>query len=317
MNPKRQRLLCRASALALLMVGSGVTVQAGTVVFKRAWVKKYRNRATVVATFIVDKAHPTPNRPVKDGDMHIAGRAEEEVGLPMVAEIMNAGLAPQTAAVKQVHAREKDKQPVTVVGAWRVWFEHPAHDPQVQFETVDPATNTNPDHCFEIHPVATFRSDAVGGTSFIPVEGYDAYDAQTAFGSYEKLTFTMRIQNDAVALTSPKTGHNYTHFFLSFLAKPQALADPDEAGGYIALADVYQAAGSDQPEAEKVRMIFVPGTKPAQWVKDNDPAEGDVVHVLGIPRVNLDGVATFMDAGGSGTVRRKLPYEIIVVGIMH
>jgi hypothetical protein len=305
------------AALALLVVGSSVTAQAGTVVLKRAWVNKYRNRATVVARFIVDKAHPKPNAPAKDGDMHIAGRADEDVGLPMVAEIMNAGLGPQTAAVTEVHAREKDKQSVTVVGAWRVWFEHPATDPQVQFDTVDPATTTNPDHCFEIHPVATFSNDAVGGTSFIPVDGYQPYDAQTAFGSYEKLTFTLQIQNDAVALTSPKTGHNYAHFYLSFLAKPQPLADPDEAGGYIALADVYQTAGADQPEAAKVRMIFVPGTKPAQWVKDKEPSEGDVVHVLGIPRVNLDGVASFVDAGGSGTVRRKLPYEIIVVGIMQ
>ena len=317
MSPRLRHSLRTAATSAILLALSAATARAGTVIFKRAWVDKYRNRATVVATFFVDKAHAKPNAPVKDGDMHIAGRADEDVGLPMVAEIMNAGLAPQSVAVKDVHARENDKQPVTVTGAWRVWFEHPAADPQVQFDTVDPATTTNPDHCFEIHPIASFGNVTVGATSFIPVDGYQPYDAQTAFGAYEKLTFTLQVQDDAVALTAPKAGHNYTHFFLSFLAKPQPLTDPDELGGYIALADVFQDANADRPEVEKVRMIFVPGTKPAQWVKDNDPGEGVVAHVLGIPRVNLDGIASFLDAGGSGTVRRKLPYEMIVVGIVQ
>src|SRR5690349_2971885 len=59
------------------------------ITLKNSFIEKYKNRATIDATFKVDKAHKKPNPPTKDGDMHIAGRSTE-VGLPIVAEIMNA-----------------------------------------------------------------------------------------------------------------------------------------------------------------------------------------------------------------------------------
>jgi hypothetical protein len=59
---------------------------------KNSFIKDFSNRATIKATFTVDKAHPRPNTPKKDADLHIAGRAPE-IGLATVAEIMNARTA--------------------------------------------------------------------------------------------------------------------------------------------------------------------------------------------------------------------------------
>ena len=63
---------------------------AGSVVLKKAWVKQYKDRATIDASFTVDHAHKNPNAAVKDGDMHVAGRSPKQVGLPLVAEVVNA-----------------------------------------------------------------------------------------------------------------------------------------------------------------------------------------------------------------------------------
>jgi hypothetical protein len=66
-------------------------------------------------------------------------------------------------------------------------------------------------------------------------------------------------------------------------------------------------------------MIFVPGTDPWKEVQKGFP-EGDEMKVLGIPRFNLNAVSTFINAAGktlagAAGVKRKLPYEMIVVAV--
>jgi hypothetical protein len=84
---------------------------------KNSFIEQNKNRATIDATYTVDKAHAHPNPPAKDDDMHIAGRAPNEVGLPTVAEIMNT--ADENAAVDLVHHVEGTKKTTNVTGAWR------------------------------------------------------------------------------------------------------------------------------------------------------------------------------------------------------
>src|ERR1700751_563153 len=85
--------------LAALVLFNPTWGLGGTLVLKKAFVTKYRNRATIDASFFVDHAHKQPNPPAKDGDMHVAGRAPKEVGLPMVAEVVNAARTQEQAAV--------------------------------------------------------------------------------------------------------------------------------------------------------------------------------------------------------------------------
>lgn len=298
------------SALALcLVLGTASAARAGSVTLKRAFVEKYKNRATIDASFIVDHAHPHPNPPQKDGDMHVAGRAAQEVGLPMVAEVMNAAQKGQGTAVTDIHADENGKTVVPISGVWRFWFEHPSTAPQIQFAAVPPAKNTNPDHCFEIHPITKFAGVAVLD-SFQFVPGFDAHAAKDSFDSYEKLTVSLKWTSSAVTITSPKAGFNYVDFFIQFVGTPQPLDD----GGMVALANVLEEENGE-PLVENIRMIFVGDTPPAAQLQDTPPADGDVWHVLGIPRVSLEAISTFINQGGSSATKRKLPYEMIIVGV--
>src|ERR1043166_3958971 len=121
------------------------------IVLKNDFIEKYKDRATITARFTVvaaSKVHPAS----QDADIHIAGRSED-IGLPVVAEIMNAKGSP--AALKAVKAGENSGEPVPVIGAWRIWAEHGDIDDQVQGAPVTDA-DSNPPHVFQIHPVSQF-----------------------------------------------------------------------------------------------------------------------------------------------------------------
>src|SRR2546426_676658 len=109
------------------------------------FIEKYKDQATISVSFIVDKAHPRPNPAKKDGDLHAAGRAEE-IGLPIVAEIMNA--ASQKSAVNAIHKAEGTGNPIPLTGVWRIWCEHGGDSQQVQGQPLQPFKTTNPPHVF-------------------------------------------------------------------------------------------------------------------------------------------------------------------------
>src|SRR5215470_10531944 len=110
------------SIFLYLLLFSATIANCGTLILKKAFVAKFKDRATIDATFFVDHAHKKPNPGAKDGDMHVAGRAPNEIGLPMVAEVMNA--KDEKKAVDSIHAVEGTGKSVEISGAWRLWFEH-------------------------------------------------------------------------------------------------------------------------------------------------------------------------------------------------
>src|SRR5664279_2024956 len=221
--------------IGLLLLALPLAAQNNTVVLKRAFVEQYKDRATIDASFFVDHAHKQPNAPAADGDMHLAGRAQNEIGLPMVAEVMNA----------------------------------------VQ-----------------------------------PVTGFQPYDAATAFGSYEKLKVTVSATSSAVSISASKAAYNYAEFEMTLAGSPKMLAD----GGYAVLANVNGKA--DESIASNIRMIFVPGTPPLQQLLSQKLGDGDTMRVIGIPRINLNAISTFINASGGQTLSRKLPYEMIIVAVV-
>ena len=287
---------------------------AATLVLKRAFIEQFKDRAIIDATFTVDHAHKKPNQPADDGDMHVAGRAPKEIGLPMVAEIMNAADsdAKVVSAIKTIHVNEGTSKTLAVSGAWRVWFEHPpSQGSQIQGATVPMAGNTNPDHCFEIHPITKVDASDLTGT-FHDVKGFPAKDAAAAFGAYEKLKITLRATATAVTMNSTKTGYNYVKFSMHTTGALTKLKD----GGFAVMADVL-AEGGDEDEAlaSGVRMIFVPGTPPWKKVMSG-LAIGDEMDVLGIPRLNLNAISAAVNSkAGVPAGQRKLPYEMIVVAL--
>jgi len=303
MLSKRARILTISAATILF----APLAQAQTIVLKKAFVEKYKNRATIDANFTVDHAHDHPNAPSADGDLHASGRATE-VGLPMVSEVMNAAQSTQTPVVTDLQNLQGHNQATPITGVWRIWFEHPSQAPQIQFDPVPPAGNTNPDHCFEIHPIVKFNGKDVSG-SLQNVVGFTPHDAATAFGSYEKMTATVTSTSTAITISSKKAAYNYVEFFAELLGNSQSLDD----GGAVNLSNIMADSGGDVI-VDNVRLIFVPGTPPAQLLKSaNHPTE---LHVIGIPRLNLNAISAFVTANGTNTAKRKLPYEIVVVAIL-
>jgi hypothetical protein len=295
----------KSTILILLFAGR---MTAETLVLKRAWVEQYKDRATIDAAFTIDHAHKKANAATADGDMHVAGRAPKEVGLPMVAEMMNAAGSSQKATFDLIHQNEGNQKASPITGAWRLWFEHPAAAGQTQFAAVPPAANTNPDHSFEIHPITNYAGqDVSGSVDFVP--GFAAHDARSSFGSYEKMSISVRATATAVSMDAKKSGFNYAKFRMKLRAAPTKLDD----GGLAVIADVLDDQDPETVLASKVRMIFAKGTGP--WTLIKGAAADSEFDALGIPRVNLNAISTFLKAAGSAASTRKLPYEMIVVGL--
>jgi hypothetical protein len=310
----RHRICSLVAALALV----ASTVEAGTLVLSSSFVKQVKNKATLAIHLELDTHLTSPHRVGRsgdDGDIHMAGRADE-VQLPLVAEIMNAGLSPQSGSVDEMNSASSG-QIVQLTGVWRIWFEHPSSGDQVQGGPVDVPANSNPNHVFEIHPITNFGDQDIGDSSLVPIandqNSYQAYTAQVAFGAYEKLRATISVSDTSVSITSPKAEYNYAEFIIELAGQPQLASqgDPNDNGIFV-LANVYDVSNPEEPVTADVRrMVFVENTEPARQVQAL--GKGGRLHVLGVPRLNLAEV----DAVGAGnSVDTLLPYEMIIVAIL-
>lgn len=304
------------SAVVALLLGLAQSAQAEVeVTLKKSFIEKFKNRATITATFTVDKAHAKPNSPSKDGDLHLAGRAPE-IGLPAVAEIMNAKF--EEDAVDQIHAAESNGTAVELTGAWRLWTEHGGGEPQVQGAALEPFTTTNPDHVFQIHPV-TKVGDLDLGSSLRPIQGYEAKNARTAFDRYENLACRLTPKTNTVKISTRMGGFNYVAFVMEANGAPLEAED-----GFFVMAKVLDpAVQADEPSADATedllvrnrRMVFVKGTKPVEAVQGLQA--GKRLHVLGIPRINLALVSWRVRNASERpeVLTWSLPYEIVIVGV--
>jgi hypothetical protein len=284
--------------------------QGGTLAMKNAFIEKFKNRATVDATFRVDHVLSKPHAIAKggdDGDLHMAGTAPE-VGLAVVAEIVNAG-APLQALVA-TRAEGDGGKTVKISGVWRLWFEHPPANGviQKQGDPVAVAPDSNPDHVFEIHPVSAFDGTVIL-KSFDQIPKYTAYDAKTAFGEYEALTATVTANATATIIDSPRAGHNYTEFKVVLGGPPVASDD----GGLLVLGTVFQDDETPVTSGPR-RMVFVGGTSAAVAVKKG--VAGSEFHLLGIPRVNLERISFATKKNPGKTFTMPLPYEMIIVAVL-
>jgi len=303
--------------IAALLVSPTICRAEITVALSKGFVSKIKDKATITTKFNIDKHHNSPN-PIgsgsEDGDIHIAGR-DSVVKLPMVAEIINGAKEP-TALDFLLNSTAGEE--ISLVGVWRLWFEHPGSEDQIQGHTVAKPKNTNPDHIFEFHPVVKFGSIDVLN-SFGPIANeekeaeFRGYSAEKAFDAYEKRPGTITKSKTAIMITSNKAGFNYAEFQMRLAGKPKDVGD-----GYMVFANVYNADAkkNDDPVVEESRrMVFVKGTKPADAVKDLK--KGDKLHVLGIPRVNLNMVYAIADGlQADEEYSESLPYEMIIVAVL-
>jgi len=135
-------ILSMRCIMLFLLVASRTSLFANIeITLNNDFIEQYKDRATISASFVVDKAHPRPNPPKNDGDLHAAGRAPG-IGLPIVAEIMNA--ASQKPALDAIHRAENSGNPTGLTSVWRPWCEHGGNSQQAQGASLEPFNTTNP-----------------------------------------------------------------------------------------------------------------------------------------------------------------------------
>lgn len=301
MRPVRPRL---ALAAALVMAGAaGPALAAGAVHLKTSWLRQHKNRVTVADDCRIDRSHQHPN-PIgeksEDGDLHAACRCPT-VALPMVAEIVNAAKFPDAVALAKAAA--KDHQTVRLGGVWRLWLEHPppAGEVQVQGATVPVATGTNPDHAFELHPLVRIGGEALTA-SFVPIPGFKAYPAKTAFDHYEKRKLDLSRNGSFTVIEGKKAAYNYTSFVFTVAGKPRKKAD-----GWFVMATV------DGITAAPRRMVIAADTPPAALIAT--AGKGMRFEATGIPRINLERVDFELKHHPQGVTGVTGAYEMIIVAL--
>jgi hypothetical protein len=273
------------------------------------FIDDFKNRVIISADLVVDHSKPKPNPPKADGDIHAASRSKD-VGLPFVAEIMNSKEAlTQVNALHDANGTDKEFQ---VQGAWRLWCEHGGEQQfkQALGQLGDPGDDTNPDHCFEIHPITDIDATNLRKT-WHTITGFTPKNAEDAFTRYEQVRSHIS-HDDAAGTTTIDTagiGYNYVKFTIALREDPTfETAD----GGLMVRADVLSTDGDIL--VRNRRMAFVKGTSAFTAVMKKK--KGGTLTVLGIPRIDLALVRWRVEHGSEDprVLDWNLPYEMIIVG---
>jgi len=291
-----------------LLVAPAVATAEITIRLNNSFIEKFKNRATIDADFTVDKSHhspktPSPSKPANDGDIHASGRAPQ-VKLPIVAELMNAKL--DKVAMQSIIGAEGTGNPIPINGVWRLWCEHAGATDQIQGAHLDPFDTTNPDHCFEIHPLVEVAGRNVRGT-FQAIENFKNKDAETAFDRYENIRTSMRVANGKTTIFTNAVGFNYVEFVMELQENPTF----ESEDALFVRSNVQDL--NDELLVRNRRMVFVKGTAAEQMVRPMK--KGDRLRVLGIPRVNLAILSWRIRNAASRpeVLRWNLPVEIVIL----
>ncbi len=302
-RPDQRRLL--GGLIGLLLLFSVASARAEiTIVLQNDFIEHYKRKVTIDTAYTVDKAHARPNLPKLDGDLHVAGRADE-VKLPIVAEIMNA--KDDAQAVKMIHDVEGTGQQIALSGVWRIWCEHGGNSQQIQGEELDPFTTTNPPHVFEIHPIVQLGNRNLLHT-LKPIQGFQTKDADEAFTKYEGIRCQIVPGDGSTTLVTTMAGYNYVEFVMEINAQPVQVED-----GTLVMAKVRNLEG--ELLVQNRRMVLPKNSEVESKVLGKPV--GTRLHVLGLPRIDLSLVSWRVQAAAGGrrdVLNWGLPYEIIVVG---
>jgi hypothetical protein len=277
------------------------------ITLRRSFIDSLKNKVGMTVDYRIVMAHKKPNPPDKDGDLHIAGTGKH-IGLPMVAEIMNAKYYP--SALQIVHGYEGGENSIALKGAWRIWCEHAAKgEHQVQGAVFPEIINSNPVHIFEIHPVT--KIGIIDLTkSLRPIEGFSYKDANLAFAKYSNTRCSIEPLNKLVKISTWGVGYNYAEFWISILDTKQHIV---EDGRFIYCKVLNK---DHRIICERMRMAF-PKNSDAEN-KVSVMKSGDTMHVVGIPRISLAEIAERVaySSTNPGMLDLNLPVEMIVVAVL-
>jgi len=313
-----KRSSSQITVLALLLLVA-VPARAETeLTLNRSFIERVKNRVTISTDFIIDAAKDKPNTAANDGDLHVAGRPGDEIGLVGVAEIQNAKDA--TAAVKFVQDKAGSSDPVHITGVWRIWFEHSGSSHHVQGNELKKSKGTNPDHVFEIHPVTRIEDMNLLDT-LRPIPGYTKPDSTgSRMEMLENMKATLRIddEDDTVTILSGGNKPNYVHFIMKLLPGDHGFQRADKtwtqpSDGKFVFAKIYDL--DEETLVHKRRIAFVKGSEPFKKVDDLKPNQ--CLDILGISRINMELISWRVKNAKKRpeVLTWNLPYELVAVGV--
>lgn len=287
--------------------------QGTKIVLKVDFIKKFKDRVSIVTDFRVDKVGPKHSAG-NDGEVHIGGVAAE-AALPTVAELTNPEPQDINTFLDLESGSGAAQRTVKLEGVWRIWTEHPGTGSQVQGAGLPPRFNTsNPAHVFEIHPISKVGDRSLL-TTFRPIPGFTPKDPTIAIPFYENTRCRIRKDGDKVEITAKSVGFNFIDFVFEVGDEGQEAVDD----GRFVLGQIRDADG--ELIARRRRLAFLKGTQPE--LKVRTMGGGERMHLLGMPRLNLELVRWRLEHATpdvndpDNPLNWDLPYEIIAVGLVN
>jgi hypothetical protein len=313
----------RPVLLPILIIFCSNLFSQPSITVRRTFVDSFKNKVTINADYDVWFTHHKAKAAKDDGDIHCSGY-DKKIGMPVVAEIMNAKA--QADAIEILVDHEGKGQPnnpkVNVTGVWRLWPEHMGKDSRFfQGMKLSKATivkkTTNPDHVFEIHPVTALEGIDLNST-FMNIEGYESYDVRYAFDKIRKKKFSISADKKTITFSTTAIGYNYMNLWARIDSVWEV---EDGALAYCTVLDSdFDPANDkvkDKTVTKKTRIAFAKDTAPYRTALE--AGDGKFMHLLGIPRIDMAILSwrVWVSKKRPEVLSWGLPFEIIAAGIIE
>jgi hypothetical protein len=279
---------------------------------------------TINSQYDVWYTHEKAKSAAQDGDIHFSGY-DKKIGMPIVAEIMNA--KDEKEAIKEIIAHqgrgEKNNPKLNVQGVWRIWPEHmAARTNYYQGMTFSlkkiQEVKTNPDHVFEIHPVTQIGNINLTRT-LRNIEGYiPKRDVRYILDVYAKKHCVISQTQKNISIETKDADYNYIDMWVRL---DSIWHVDDGAFAFCAVFDTDFNPASDDPKEKQVtkrtRVALVKDSE--VYNQFTSMANGEYLRMLGTPRLDLAIISWRAWAAKKRpeVLKWRLPIEIIAVGIMH
>ena len=297
-------------AIIFLILTSACHAQV-QITLRKSFIDSMKDRISYTGEFVLVAAPENPHPAAADGDLHMSCM-EKVIGLPIVAEIINA--KDNREAVHFTHFTAGTDREVKMTGVWRIWAEHATkekgddeanYDPKKQVQGAKyKFSGSNPAHVFEIHPVLQ-----IGGVNCMntlkDIEGYSYKAPEKAFAAYANARCSLTDMDNKILISTNTLGFNYAEFWLKPINEGLLVV----ADGRFVTCDIYDGNGAII--ANNIRVGFPKGSEVENAIMNLNSVEK--LHVMGLPRLSLHDVANNIVGNNGDPTDQPLPYEMIAI----
>lgn len=299
----------------LMLLCIGICNAQVQITLRKSFIDSMKDRISYTGNFILVASPEHPHSAAADGDLHMSC-TEEIIGLPIVAELINA--KSNNEAIRFTNFTAGTDKLVKMTGIWRIWAEHVTkekgddemnYNPKKQVQGIKyKFSGTNPPHVFEMHPI--LQMDDINCMNTLKdIEGYSYKEPAKAFKAYTEAVCSLTDLDTKVLIEAPVLGFNYAEFWL----KPVNEGLREVEDGRFMLCDIYDENGVII--AYSVRVGFPKGSEVENAVMNLNKVEK--LHVMGLPRLNLHDVAKNIQGNNGEPTEQPLPYEMIAIATLQ